>query len=181
MTALDLLRRRWPTLAGIGLAVLIGLGLSEGDDLAPALTAMAFIYLGAAAFQLPSAVWPLFLGAVLILVIGGALGAGDTAMVMILLGLAVPLVAYGLLSGATGADHGLLRQAIAMVAFAAVAAVALEAGGDAGAYLVAAGILAHAGWDAYHHRANQTVARTYAEACFVSDSLIAVAIVIATA
>jgi hypothetical protein len=173
--------RRWPTWAGIGLAVLIGLGLSEGDDLAPALTAMALIYVGAAALRTPSAVWPVFFGAVVVLVVTNAFGASDTAIVMILIGLAVLLFSYGLLSGATGANDGLLRQAIAMVGFGTVAAIALGAGGDVGAYLVAAGVLGHAAWDAYHYRANKTVARPYAEACFVADALLAIAIVIVTA
>jgi hypothetical protein len=172
--------RRWPTCAGIGLAVVIGLGLSEGDDLAPALAAMAIIYLGAAAVQKPSAAWALFPGAVLVLFVTDALGASDTVIVIILLGLAVPWLGYGLLSGAPGANDGLLLQAIAMIGFGAVATIALAARGHAGAYLVAAGVLGHAAWDAYHHRANKTVARSYAEACFVADSLLAIAIVIAT-
>jgi hypothetical protein len=172
--------RRWPTWAGIALAVSIGLGLSEGDDLAPTLTAMALIYVGAAALRTPSAVWPVFFGAVVVLVVANTLGASDTAIVVILIGLAVLLFSYGLLSGATRANDGLLRQAIAMVGFGTVAAIALGAGGDVGAYLVAAGVLGHAGWDAYHYRANETVARPYAEACFVADALLAIAIVIVT-
>jgi hypothetical protein len=177
---LDILRHRWPTWVGIALAVLIGLGLSEGDDLATALPASAIIYLGAAALGRPSAAWPFALGALLAIVIPDALGASDTAIVIVLLGLAVPLLAYGLLSGATRANGGLLRQSIAMVGFGAAAAIALGTGEDAGAYLVAAGLLGHAAWDTYHHRANKTVVRPFAELCFVLDALLALAVVIAT-
>jgi hypothetical protein len=49
-----------------------------------------------------------------------------------------------------------------------------------GAYLVAAGLLGHLAWDAYHYRANKAVVRSYAECCFVMDALFAVAVVIAT-
>jgi hypothetical protein len=180
MTAVDIVRHRWPTWAGIALAVLIGLGLSEGDDLAAALPASAIIYLGAAALGKPSAAWPIALGALLAIVVPDTLGASDTAIVIVLLGLAVPLLAYGLLSGAPRANDGLLRQSIAMAGFGAAAAIALGIGEDAGAYLVAAGLLGHAAWDTYHHRANRTVVRPFAELCFVLDALLAIAVVVAT-
>jgi len=74
----------------------------------------------------------------------------------------------------------MLAQAIAMVGFGAVAAVALGASDDVGAYLVAAGLVGHAVWDAYHHWANKAVVRSYAECCCVLDAAMAVAIVIVT-
>jgi hypothetical protein len=45
---------------------------------------------------------------------------------------------------------------------------------------VAGGLLAHAAWDIYHHRANKVVVRSMAEFCFVLDTLLAAAIVAAT-
>jgi len=56
----SLLRRRWPTLAGLGLAALIAVDLMSGVELAPVLAASAAVYLGAAALQRPAAAWPLF-------------------------------------------------------------------------------------------------------------------------
>jgi hypothetical protein len=41
-------------------------------------------------------------------------------------------------------------------------------------------LIGHAAWDAYHHRANKVVVRSFAELCFVLDTLVAVVIVIAT-
>jgi hypothetical protein len=38
---------------------------------------------------------------------------------------------------------------------------------------VAIGLLGHAGWDVYHHRANRVVVRSPAEFCFVIDTLVA--------
>jgi hypothetical protein len=67
-----------------------------------------------------------------------------------------------------------------MVVVGAVAAIALFVNEVVGAYLVAAGLLAHAAWDAYHHRVNRVVVRSMAEFCFVLDILLAAAIVIVT-
>ena len=97
-----------------------------------------------------------------------------------LLALAAFLSGYGLLRGATHPAGGLPLQSIAMAGFGAAAAIALYANEVAGAYLVAAGLLGHAAWDAYHHRANKVVVRSMAEFCFVLDTLLAVAIVTAT-
>jgi hypothetical protein len=73
----------------------------------------------------------------------------------LLLGLAVLFAGYGLLRGATRPGSGLPLQAFAMVAFGAIAGIALFINETVGAYLVAAGLFAHAGWDAYHHWANK--------------------------
>jgi hypothetical protein len=45
---------------------------------------------------------------------------------------------------------------------------------------VAAGLLGHTAWDAYHHRTNRVVVRSMAEFCLVLDTALAVAIVIVT-
>jgi hypothetical protein len=46
--------------------------------------------------------------------------------------------------------------------------------------LVAAGLLGHAAWDAYHHRTDRVVVRSLAEFCLVLDTALAVAIVSVT-
>jgi hypothetical protein len=38
---------------------------------------------------------------------------------------------------------------------------------------VAIGLLGHAGWNVYHHRANRVVVRSPAEFCFIIDTLVA--------
>jgi hypothetical protein len=90
------------------------------------------------------------------------------------------LVGYGLLRGAVRPTGGLPLQTIAMIAVGAAAATALLVSEVVGAYLVAAGLLAHAAWDLYHHWANKVVVRSLAEFCFVLDTLLAVAIVSVT-
>jgi len=57
---------------------------------------------------------------------------------------------------------------------------ALVVNPELGAYLVAAGLLGHAAWDAYHHHVNRVVVRSMAEFCLVLDTALAAAIVIVT-
>ena len=90
------------------------------------------------------------------------------------------LAAYGVARGALRPAEGLPRQALAMLVVGAAAAVTVLAGGALGGYLVAAGLLADAAWDVYHHRVNRVVVRSMAEFCFVLDTLLAVAVIVAT-
>jgi hypothetical protein len=138
------------------------------------------VYLGAAALQKPAAAWPLFFGTFLIIAVNRTgITAIDATWVFLLL--AVLLAAYGLSRGAVLPTGGLPLQTIAMAAFGAVAAAAVNTSGDAAAYLVAAGLLGHAAWDVYHHWTNRVVVRSMAEFCAVLDTALAVAIVAATA
>lgn len=171
--------RRWPTAAAIACAAFVSYGLAAGGDLSPILTAAGFVYLGAAALGRRDAAWPLFF---LTFVIIGAVrfspyeSLADWSM----LGLAAVFAVYGLLRGAARPAGGLPLQALAMAAIGGVAAVAYFAGGDLAAYTLAAALLAHAGWDVYHHRTERVVSRSLAEFCFVLDTLLAIVIVVVT-
>lgn len=173
----------WPTLAGIGFAAFVALdmfrGGEDGSDLAPVVAASGLVYLAAAALQKHSTAWPIFFVSVVIITVAklGLVGFDPT---WALLGLAVLFIGYGVLRGATSPTGGMPLQAIAMIGFGAVAAVASIVDGNVGAYLVAAGLFAHAAWDVYHHWANKVVARSLAEFCFVLDTLLAIGIVIVT-
>jgi hypothetical protein len=169
----------WPTLVAIGLAGFVAFDMSSGSELAPILTASGLVYLGAAALQKPSTAWPLFL-LTFVVIYAAEAGWTDFDATWVLLGLAGLFVGYGLLRGAVRPTGGLPLQSIAMIAFGAAAAIALVVEEVVGAYLVAAGLLAHAAWDVYHHWANKVVVRSLAEFCFVLDTLLAVAIVIFT-
>ncbi|MDA1359556.1 hypothetical protein O1R50_07980 [Glycomyces luteolus] len=172
------LLRRWPTVAGIAMAAFTAWGATSGSDLAPVLTASGFVYLGAAAFQRRGAAWPVFFVSFAVI---GATGftAYDTELgIWIMIGLAVPLAAYGLFRGAARPAEGLPLQSLAMVVVGAVAVAVLLVGGDLGLYLVAAGLLAHAAWDVWHHRTERVVSRSLAEFCVVLDTLVAVAMVV---
>ena len=167
----------WPTLLGVALAGFIALDAPSGSEMAPILAASGLVYLGAAVLRKPSAAWPLFLGTVVVIV-ATRIGVVSFDATWVFLVIAVLFTGYGLVHGATHPVQGLPLQAIAMVAVGATAAVALIVDGDVGAYLVAAGLLAHAGWDVYHHRANKVVVRSMAEFCCVLDTALAVALMI---
>ena len=168
----DGIRRWWPAAAGVVMAGFAGRDIADGGvELAPVLAASAVIYLGAAALGRPSASWPLFFGAIVVLALA------DDAGIWALVGAAVLLAGYGLLRGAA---RGLPLQAVATAGFGGAAAVALTVSPDMGAYLVAAGLLGHAAWDVYHHRTGRVVARSLAEFCVVLDTLLAAAIIVAT-
>jgi hypothetical protein len=172
------LRRRWPALAGLAFAVFAGYDVAGGADLAPVLVASGLIYLGAAALGRQAAAWPLFFGTFVVIGVGTAIGGPDPTWVLI--GFAVLLAGYGVVRGAQRSPAGLPRQALAMVVVGVAAAVTVLVGGAVGGFLVAAGLLAHAAWDAYHHRVNRVVVRSMAEFCFVLDTLLAVAVIVAT-
>lgn len=179
------LLRRWPSLAGIALTAFTAIGLSDGTELAPIVVASGLVYLGAAALRRPATAWPVFFAAFAILVIVKVLDAADIGLATgnptwILLGVAGLFLIYGLLTGAIRPPGGLPLQTLAMVVFGAIAAAAVLLDNSTGAYLVAAGLLAHAAWDVYHHRINKVVARSMAEFCSVLDTLLAVIIVIVT-
>jgi hypothetical protein len=171
----------WPALAGIGFAAFVAFdlfrGSEHGSELAAVVAASGLVYLAAAAVQKPSIAWPVFFISVIIIAVCKRIGFDAT---WVLLGLASLFVVYGLLRSATQPAHGLPLQTLAMAGFGGLAAVALYLNQVIGAYLVAAGLFAHAAWDAYHHRTNQVVIRSMAEFCFVLDTVLAVAIVVAT-
>jgi hypothetical protein len=170
----------WPTLAGIALAGFVALDTSSCSELAPILAASGLVYLGAAAFRKPSAAWPLFFGT-FVVIAATKIWLATFDATWVFLGLAVLFAGYGLWHGAAHPIDGLPLQAIAMVGFGTAAAIALIVSGDVGAYLVAAGLFGHAAWDVYHYWVNKVVVRSMAEFCCVLDTLLAVAIVIASA
>jgi hypothetical protein len=171
-------RRLWPAVAGVAMAAGTAIGLAGGADLAPILAASGLIYLGAAAIGRRAAAWPVFVGTFVVIGIGRVVGGPDATWY--LLALAALAGVYGLVRGMARGRDG-VRQAVAMVVVGAVAVATLTVGGAPAGYLVAAGLLGHAAWDAYHHRIDRVVVRSMAEFCFVLDILVAVAMIVVTA
>lgn len=68
-------------------------------------------------------------------------------------------------------------QTAGVLAYGALAVTAITVDGTLARYLLAAGWLAHAVWDAFHHHADRVVPRWYAEACMTSDVIIAAALI----
>ena len=175
----SVLRRRWPTLAGLGFAVLVAFDLASGVELAPVLAASAAIYLGAAALRRPAAAWPLFF-ATIVIITATRLADDRFEPTWVILAGAAAMGIYGLLRGAAHPGYRLPLQTMALLGFGAAAGAALMVNPDLGAYLVAAGLLGHAAWDAYHHRTNRVVVHSFAEFCLVLDTALAAAIVLVT-
>lgn len=173
----------WPSVLGIGFATFVAwdlfTGEEHGQEMAAIVVASGLVYLAAAALEKPWISWPVFIGSVLVITLAklGLIGFDATWPQLVIAGL---FAAYGLIRGAMRPEGELPLQAIAMVGFGAVAVVALFVHPTAGAYLVAAGLFAHAAWDFHHHRANKAVVRSMAEFCFVLDVALGLAIVVAT-
>ena len=174
-----LVRRRWPTLAGLGFAALIAVDLVSGVELAPVLAASAAVYLGAAALRRPAAAWPLFFATAVVITVA-RLADDRVEPTWVILAGAAALLVYGLLRGAGRPGYGLPLQTVGLLGFGAAAAAALMISPELGAYHVAAGLLGHAAWDAYHHRVNRVVVRSMAEFCLALDTALAAVIVVVT-
>lgn len=71
----------------------------------------------------------------------------------------------------------LLTQLAAFGGYAVLATTAALVAPRAGLVLVGAGWLAHAGWDAWHHRRDAVVPRPYAEWCGVVDAVIGLSVI----
>jgi hypothetical protein len=172
------LGNRWPSAAGVALALLTGLGIAGGADVAPVVTASGFVYLGAAALQRPTAAWPMFAVAFVLMTIGFLVPGVDPSWWM--LGVVACLVAYGLARGARRPSWGVPLQSAAMILLAAIAITAVNVGATWAGFLVAAGLLGHALWDAYHHHVDRVVVRSMAEFCAVLDTLLALVVIAVT-
>jgi hypothetical protein len=153
--------------------------MQDGTEQAPVLAAAAMVYIGAAALRKPAAAWPLFFGSVAVITVAKLLGDRFDGT-LVVLGCGLALVLYGLLRGVVRPAHGLPLQTVALLGFGAAAAVAFFVDSVLGAYLVAAGLLAHSAWDVHHYRTNRVVIRSLAEFCLVLDATLAVVIVVTT-
>ncbi|MBL1078629.1 hypothetical protein JK358_29915 [Nocardia sp. 2] len=163
---------RWPTLAALVLAVATAYDLTAGVDLAQIVAASALVYLGSAAIGNSRAAWPVFLATFVVIGAAKAAGADGT---WVLLALAVPFALYGL-----ARRHDITVQGAAMLAFGAVAVLALLVDETVGGCLVAAGLLAHTAWDIKHFRENRVVVRSMSEFCMVLDTVLALAVLAVT-
>lgn len=92
---------------------------------------------------------------------------------------AVVYLTWGVARGALTDSESLGAQTAAVLGFGALAVTAAAADGHTARWILAAGWLSHAAWDAYHHRRDRVVPRWYAEACLAADLLVAAALITA--
>ena len=173
----------WPVAAAIVFAAFVAFGSGPADhsDIAPVVTASAFVYLSAAALQHRVSAWPLFFVSVIVITIGLRVpGLDPSWSSWAMLAIAAVLTVYGLLRGALRPPWGVPLQSVAMAVFAAAAIAAVHVDAMWAGLLVGAGLLAHTAWDIYHHRTERVVVRSMSLFCAVLDTFLAVVVLAVT-
>lgn len=165
-TLLQHLLGRWP--AVLGLLALVS-NVATGAD--PHVTAMIIViasvcYLAASAIGSQRSGWAMVGGAGAAVVLARLAGVDPTATVLAL-GVAFAVVGY-VRRGAVD-RHALIAQTLAFLGFSALALVAMIVDPVAALLLAAVAAIGHAGWDVVHHVRNTVVPRSLAEACFLLD------------
>ncbi|GAB4585864.1 hypothetical protein Ntsu_36960 [Nocardia sp. IFM 10818] len=161
---------RWPSLLALVLAVLIWPTGAESTVrvLAAILLLMPLIYLLTAAVGRRAATWPVFGAVGVVFVLSGLQDRLPAFVVPV--ALAVLVCGWAAVTGRF--DRSFLIPVLGMIAFGAIAISAQYADLSVARYLVAGGWIAHGLWDFAHHRADRTVARSFAEFCGVVDVLV---------
>jgi hypothetical protein len=177
----DFLKHRWPTLAGIALALFTALSGGMNREFISFISAlivfMAFIYLGAAVLGKRSSSWFVFLVGLVIITILKLLEL-NVVSVVVFLTLALVFLVFGVLRNGWRGANSLPLETVGMVVFAALALVLLNLNLTWAGYLAAFTLFAHAAWDAVHLWRNRVVARSYAEFCAVLDVVLGVMILV---
>ena len=174
------LAHRWPSAVGVAVAGLTAFDLRLDAGFVTSLSAlvavMALVYLGSSALGRRWSAWAVLLAG---LPVGLFLApfSGVAAAAVILLASLLFLV-VGLARGRQSGRGGLVLQAAGMLVFGAGMLAAFFVAPETGAYLVAAGLIGHAGWDAYHYLKDRVVTRSYAEFCAALDLVLGAAILI---
>jgi len=166
------LLHRWPTLLAITFAALTLSGGNAEPGVGVALLVAAAGYVVIAALDRPALTWPVvvlfFAGVVL-------LRAVEVPEVPVLAVVAV-VGAVFVLARRRSRWH-VLQVPIGLLGLA-VFATALEVPTEAGAVMVAVGLLGHAVWDGVLWRRGAVIARSFAEWCGVFDVCVAVGLLV---
>jgi hypothetical protein len=133
---------------------------------------VALVYLGSAALDRRWSAWVVLLA---------GLPVAGVATAVVLLFASLVLLVLGVARGQLRRPGGLTLQAAGMLGFGAIALATLYVDTVLGAYLVAAALLGHAVWDAFHYLRDRVVARSYAEFCGVLDLVLGAAILLSLA
>jgi hypothetical protein len=178
----DVLKHRWPTVLGIAVAALTAFDLEIDAGFVSSISAlvvlMALVYVGAAVLNRRRASWVVFLaGFAVVVVFLDLLDSGIDPSAVLLVA-ALVFVVVGAVRGQLRSPGGLTLQAAGMLGFGAIALATLYVDTVVGAYLVAAALLGHAVWDAFHYLRDRVVARSYAEFCGILDLVLGAAILL---
>jgi hypothetical protein len=166
---------RWPTWLAVGVAAFTLSDVEDGTEFAFVLVVAAVGYLAVTVLERPRATWPLLvllLGAVIALRLAGL----DERAVLLTAGAA--LVVVGLARGSLRGPGPASLQGPAAVVFVGAGLTGTAVAPEAGLLVVAAGLIAHAAWDAYHWWADRIVVRSFAEWCGVLDLTLGIGILV---
>lgn len=166
---------RWPSILGL-LALFVN--VTNGAD--SHVTAMIIIiasmcYLAASAIGRQYSGW-IMVGAASVAVVLARLTGLDPTATLLVMG--VGFAAFGFLRGSDIDRRELAAQALAFLGFSAVALTAMMVAPVAALYLAALAAIGHAAWDVVHLVRNMVVPRSLAEACFVLDLGLGVALLL---
>lgn len=167
---------RWPSVVGL-LALL--LNVTNGAD--PHVTAMIIIiaslcYLAASAIGHRSSGWIMVGVAGLAVVLARFTGLDPTATLLVA---GVGFAVFGFLRGRDIDRREFAAQVLAFLGFSALAVTAMMMDPLVAVYLAALAAIGHAAWDVVYFVRNRVVPRSLAEACFVLDLGLGVALLVA--
>ncbi len=172
---MGLLLRRWPTWLAMAWAGFTLSDVGDGTEFAFVLVVAAVGYLAVAVLERPRATWPL-----LFLLIGAvvALRVAEVDEGVVLISTGVLLATVGLARGSLRRAGPPSLQLPAAVVFVGAGVLGEAVTPSLGLHIVAAGLVCHAAWDAYHWRADRIVVRSFAEWCGVLDLTLGVGILV---
>lgn len=169
---------RWPSVVGL-LALLAN--VSNGAD--SHVTAMIIViasmcYLAASAIGSRRSGWIMVAAASVAVVLAGLTGLDPTATLLVMgLGFAV----LGFLRGKDIDRRELGAQSLAFVGFSAIALAAMMVTPVLALYLAALAAIGHAAWDVVYFIRDKVVPRSLAEACFMLDLGLGIALLLLAA
>jgi hypothetical protein len=175
MTSLRAVTDRWPTLLALAWAAISLVDSDDGLEHVFPLLVAATGYVFIALVDRPRLSWPVVVGCAALVLALRLLGTDPWPALAVA---AAALIAAGLITGQFRRPGLYLLQSPATVGFVAVGLTAVAVPAEIGSYLLAAGLLAHAAWDAVHWHANRIISRTFAEWCGVLDATLGIGILV---
>lgn len=169
---------RWPSILGL---LALFCNVTNGAD--SHVTAMIIIiasmcYLAASAIGRQYSGW-IMVGAASVAVILARLSGLDPTVTLLVMG--VGFAAIGFLRGSDIDRPELAAQALAFIGFSAIALTAMMVTPVAALYMAALAAIGHAAWDVVYFVRNKVVPRSLAEACFMLDLGLGVALLLIVA
>lgn len=177
---------RWPTAlaltASAGAIVVLIMLDRDAELFGPQAVMMMGIYLMAYAIGRPATAWLAVVVFSAVLAVLQALDGQDALPAGPAVGMSVVVLLvwlWAVLRRRYTDGQTFRLETAGMVGFGIVTLVCAAIEPRWATLLAGVGFLAHAGWDAYHYRANKVVNRPYAEFCGVVDVVVGLALVVA--